>query len=195
MVLDIMIAKEHLTLPGLLKIVTIKSFFPGGLSELLLNAFPSLPFVSMPEFLPSADPLDFHWIAGFVNADGSFTLGYTKSRTHRLGATCNPRFIVTQHKRDEALLNRIESVLGCGKVYGPGKDNCLDLRVSGLSIISNKIVPFFTSHPLHGAKALDFADFCKGGGRKGPPGLWYSPLAIMNDGGHLTEAGLNELRS
>jgi len=90
----------------------------------------------------------------------------------RLGTSCNPTFKLTQHQRDVMLLNRIQSLLGCGKFYGPySESNCLDLWVSDLSMIVDKIIPFFTEYPLHGAKALDFRDFSKG-------------VSIMNQGRH-----------
>jgi LAGLIDADG endonuclease len=77
-------------------------------------------------------------------------------------------------------LERIVKSLGCGSLYF--KRTWFDLQVAGLSTITSKIVPFFTSHPLSGAKALDFRDFCKG-------------ISLMNLGGHLTEAGLAQLKS
>jgi hypothetical protein len=89
-------------------------------------------------------------------------------------------FKVTQHERDRILLSRIQSVLDCGSISSVGR-NALELRVYGLSKITDKIVPFFSQHPLHGAKALDFRDFCKG-------------IEIMNNGDHLTEAGLQQLK-
>ena len=113
-VLDLMVAKEHLTLDGLSKIVAFKSHFPQGLSLLLSQAFPSLPSIPKPEFTLSAAPLDPNWIVGFVNGDGHFTLGFQKSSSHRLGFTCKPLFKVSQHPKDAVLLERIAESLGCG---------------------------------------------------------------------------------
>jgi hypothetical protein len=167
-VLDMMVLKEHLILEGLLRIAALKAFFPLGLSLLLKNAFPSLPLGDRPEFTPSKEDLNSHWIAGFANGNSCFTFGYTKRSDYRLGATCFPRFFITQHERDEVLLNHINSALGCGEVYDVGRDS-FNLQVTGLSTLTDKIVPLFSQHPLHGAKALDFADFCKG-------------ISIMNQG-------------
>jgi hypothetical protein len=80
-------------------------------------------------------------------------------------------FKVTQHERDRALLQRIITVFDCGSISAKSSNSpVLDYRVSGLSTISNKIIPFFTAYPLHGAKALDFTDFHKG-------------ISLMNQGG------------
>ena len=171
-----MVAKQHLTFDGLAHIVAIKSLFPKGLNDSLQSAFTSLPLIERPEFLMSESPLNTSWITGFTNGDGCFSLGFQKSSTHRLGATCYPGFIITQHGRDKVLLERIATSLDCGSVSSPRADNCCYFKVTGLSIITNKIVPFFTDHRLYGAKALDFRDFHKG-------------ITIMNQGGHLTETG------
>src|SRR5271165_2252379 len=106
-VLDIMVAKQHLTLEGLLRIIAIKSHFPLGLSSMLASTFPSLPSFVKPSFIPFPDPLDSSWIAGFVNGDGSFTLGFRKRSNLRFSATCILVFSVGQQERDQFLLERI----------------------------------------------------------------------------------------
>jgi len=50
----------------------------------------------------------------------------------------------------------------------------------GWSDIDEKIIPFLNKYPVHGIKALDFADFCEA-------------AEIMKVGGHLTEEGFNKL--
>ena len=73
-------------------------------------------------FIPSTESLNPNWIAGFVNADGSFNLGYVKDSRMRLGATCNPYFDVSQHGRDRILLERIQSFLNCGSIYSASSE-------------------------------------------------------------------------
>ena len=179
-VLDLIVTKEHLTLEGLLRIVAIKSHFPMGLSELLSNAFSDLPSITKPSFISSSLPLNPDWIAGFANGDGSFSLGYRKRSVFRQGATCEPSFFIGQHPRDRVLLERIIASLDCGSVYNI-RENLLKLTIADLSTITNRVIPFFTDHLLYGAKALDFRDFSKG-------------ISIMNSKGHLTEAGLRQLK-
>jgi hypothetical protein len=74
-VLDMSAAKEHLTREGFLQILAIKSLFPKSLNETLRTAFPSIPLVKNPEFIPSSIALDPYWITGFANGDGNFSLG------------------------------------------------------------------------------------------------------------------------
>lgn len=55
------------------------------------------------------------------------------------------------------------------------------LTVSKFSEIRDKIIPFFDQFPLHGAKRLDYLDFCK--------------IANLMEGKlHLTEEGLDQIR-
>ena len=159
--------------------MALKAFFPMGLSDTLRLAFPDLPSVEKPLFIPSSEALDPYWIAGFANGDGSFALGSEPSNSPG-SFKSDPCFSIGQHARDEVLLNRVQSALRCGYLTGPNKDNCLRLQVTGISKMTDLIVPFFTAHILHGAKALDFRDFCKG-------------VTIINSGGHRTKAGMQQL--
>ena len=60
-----------------------------------------------------------------------------------LGATCFPRLTITQQERDLFLLERIVPFFGCGAIDQKTDRDVLDLRIIGLSIITNKAVPFF----------------------------------------------------
>ena len=70
-------------------------------------------------------------------------------------------------------------LLKCGKIYRRGE--AFDFKVSKLSDILNKIIPFFKKYPIFGVKALDFADFCK-------------VAELMKDKMHLTQEGLDKIR-
>lgn len=39
--------------------------------------------------------------------------------------------------------------------------NAVDFIVTKIDYIQNKIISFFKKHPIHGVKALYFADWCK----------------------------------
>jgi hypothetical protein len=71
--------------------------------------------------------------------------------------------------------------LGCGKYNPRSSQDAGDFLVTRLSDITDKILPFFTKYPLEGAKAKNYADFCKA-------------AEIMKQGRHLTEEGLEQIR-
>ena len=69
-------------------------------------------------------------------------------------------FELTQHSRDEKLMESLTKYLGCGKLAKAGED-VVRFKVVKFSYITEKIIPFFCKHPIIGAKSLDFSDLCR----------------------------------
>ena len=149
-VLDYMLADQHLNAGVLSIIAGIKALFPRGLSAKLKNAFPNFVLSKFPERSNEQIPLDPDWIAGFVNGDGSFTLGYQVNDRAKLGSTALPSFRLSQHTRDEFLLRRI--MLSFPTSYfvpaqSTQRQNWLSyLLLRSLQSINTRIIPFFTKH-------------------------------------------------
>lgn len=144
--------KEHLTLEGLNKIISIKEKMnTQQLSDELKAAFPDRPDVQRP-IVENQKVLHPLWFSGFVSGDGCFMV-----KTNRTNFSLE--FTVTQHKRDEQLMNSFSSYFGCGKCYFKG--TVINFTVTKFPEIHNKIIPFFKQHPIQGVKAKDFADFSK----------------------------------
>ena len=122
--MDIVANKEHLTELGFYKILSIKSVFPKGLPKTVLETHPNIVSIVKPEYIPSRTLLNPYWIAGFVQADGTYGLSYHQNSRRKLGYSCQASFRVTQHERDLIVLQRIIDTLGCGKIIGPysGRD-------------------------------------------------------------------------
>jgi len=105
---DLIKCKKHLTLEGLQEIVNIKASMN---TEVSLSAFPNTIPVLRPS-VPLKNSIDSFWIAGFVSGDGCFSVSLKKSKSHKLGETAFLRFIVTQHKRDQILINSFVDFFG-----------------------------------------------------------------------------------
>ena len=76
------------------------------------------------------------------------------------GYTVKLVFKITQHSRDEQIIQSFITYFECGGVYQKG--GCAkDLKVTKLSDIVDKIIPFFQQHKIKGVKHKDFEDFCK----------------------------------
>jgi len=71
--------------------------------------------------------------------------------------------------------------LDCGNVYFDKTNLTFDYRVTKLSDLLNKIIPFFKEFPIQGSKRLDFDDFCL-------------IAKIMERKEHLTSEGLEQIR-
>ena len=173
-----MLNKEHLTKDGLTKIVAIKASMNRGLSEELKLAFPDVVPVVRPlvENKKISDP---NWLAGFTSAEGCFFINTQAKNAYSLGFQVILVFGVTQHSRDEKLMRSLIEYFDCGNIIQRGE--AFDFRVTKLSDIENKIIPFFKKFQIYGVKALEFADWCK-------------VAEIMKQKKHLTAEGLEQIR-
>ncbi len=101
--------KEHLTKEGLYQIISLKTSLNLGLSEELKLSFPSIistlrPLVQDPKI---KDP---YWMAGFIEAEGSFGIKFSKSNTTKSGYNVYLQFNIVQHIRDEILLKKHKTI-------------------------------------------------------------------------------------
>jgi hypothetical protein len=142
--MDMIVKKEHLTREGFVKILSIKSVFPKGLSSKVLESYKNVSPIVKPIFKSNTELLHPNWIAGFIQADGSFGLNYTKQIRMKLGYTCQPQFRICQHKRDLIVLNRIITTMGCGTLMKPtGYRDEYNFSVANLKELLTIVIPFF----------------------------------------------------
>lgn len=149
----ILVNKEHLTIEGLHKVVSIRASMNLGLTEVLTETFPntipeSRPTVETPEFI---DP---NWLVGFTDGDGCFLIHVQNSPKSKSGKQVKIKFQVSQHERDIALFKSIILNLKCGTIQTFG--NYLHLSVTRFEDIINIIIPLFKKYRLQGSKRRDF---------------------------------------
>jgi hypothetical protein len=181
-VLDIMSTKGHLTLEGLLKIVALKAHFKWGLSELLVTNFPNLIPAIKPSFEPNLSLMNINWLCGFINGDGSFGLRIRHNIKYALGASCDVIISISQDEVSLVTLENIVTFLGIGKIRKDSSNRTIYVYFLGSLKDINIFINKFKEVKLLGAKALDYADFCKG-------------IEIINNKEHLTREGLNKLEA
>ena len=124
--------------------------------------------------------LDAQWIAGFVDGEGCFHVGINPHKEMTAGFQVLPEFTVVQHQRDVQVLHALKSYFGCGVVRVNHGDR-MAYRVRGIKDLSERIVPFFTEHPLKTKKNVDFIKF-------------RHVLQKIQAGSHLTAEGIDEIR-
>lgn len=172
--------KEHLTLNGLKKIVTIRASMNRGLTTVLITAFPDL--VPAPkQKIVDQEIYDPNLLSGFVAAEGSFMVSLKKSPHVRVGFSVWLRFSVSQDSRDAEFMASLVNYFGCGKYYLAKNRESGDFVVQNFSDIWNKIIPFFDKHQILGVKAKDFED-------------WKIAAKLVAEKEHLTESGLEKIR-
>lgn len=110
-------------------------------------------------------------MAGFTSGEGCFGINVTNYQYVSM------RFRVTQHIRDKALLESLNSYLACGN-YSEGKNKKHgQYKCYKFYYIRNLIIPFFNQYNVVGVKAIYFQDGCK-------------VADIIKTGKHLTVPGL-----
>jgi hypothetical protein len=169
--------KEHLSLEGLTKLLAIRASLNLGLSTELKSEFAHIIPITRP-LVPQTKTFDPYWLVGFTSAEGCFLIDVYKAQT-KLGEAVKLVFQLTQHSRDEELMNKLVEYFGCGSVHI--NDNILNYRVKKFSDLTDKIIPIFQKYPILGVKAQDYKDFCE-------------VANIMKEKGHLTIEGLNQIK-
>lgn len=159
-VIDLKIKKEHLTLPGLLKIIALKAHSPFELSPKMLDHFPNYTPLEAPKYSPNFINMNIHWIFGFMNADGHFIINIKKNQNTKSGKSIHFLIQITQHNKSLIVLEEIKKFIGAGKIYSAGSDkNISNLKITNLLEIK-KFIELFREANLQGAKAIDYSDFC-----------------------------------
>lgn len=105
--IDLIKSKEHLTFEGLKKLISIKGSINWGLPAELKEAFPEIICVDRPLII-NEKFLDPNWLVGFTSGEGCFYVDILKSKA-KLGVQVQLVFSLTQHNRDEALMNSLIS--------------------------------------------------------------------------------------
>ncbi len=95
-------------------------------------------------------------MSGFTSGEGCFSVAVYK--TPNKVEAVRLTFIVTQHTRDEALLESFVTYFGCGQCYTDKNKDIISYKCSKFVDIYDKIIPFFVKHRVEGVKFLDYTD-------------------------------------
>ena len=143
-VIKMMQRKEHISKEGLLAILSLRASMNLGLSGSLKAAFPDI----IPAPRPRVDNISIphgEWLAGFTSGEGCFYISVTKSLTNVCEFKVQSIFQITQHIRDERLIQSLISYLDCGKLV-TSSDNKVQFRVEKFSDNFEKIIKFFDNY-------------------------------------------------
>jgi hypothetical protein len=105
--------------------------------------------------------LEPHWVVGFVDGEGCFSVSIHRNPNARTtgGWQLHPVFHVYQHVRYRATLEKLISFFGCGRLRPKGpKSDVWTFAVDALRDQEGHVLPFFERHPLE-VKEADFRNF------------------------------------
>ena len=127
--------------------------------------------------------LDPHWVAGFVDGEGCFSVSIHRNPRYArrsFGWQIHPVFQVSQHRAHRAVLEELVSVFDCGRVRSKGASSpVMVFAVEANADLRGKVIPFFERYPLI-VKRDDFRRFA-------------AILAGLAAGEHFTKDGFERL--
>ncbi len=127
------------------------------------------------------------YVCGFVDGEGSFTIGIAKHKTKKLGLDARLHFEIELRLDDRNILEDIQDTLECGRLYELnyeryGWNPHIKFKVSSIKEIEEKVIPFFQKHSLRGKKRHSFK-------------LWVQAANLFYKKEHLTKNGIIKLRN
>lgn len=105
--------------------------------------------------------LSGEYIAGFVQADGSFSVRLaSKTRNNKQYLHLSLVFTIVQNQKHKDLILEIQKKFGgIGHWYLNKADKTIRYQVSSQKDFINVIIPFFMEHQLRSGKLLSFLHF------------------------------------
>jgi LAGLIDADG endonuclease len=168
------------------------SFISNWSSTFLLSVLPIIPKINLPS-KNNNDPvhsnkkntpnskLNSFFITGFMDGEGCFAINIYKA-TFPIGWSVGLIFMLVakNNPANFTMFEEIKNFFGVGNVKVE-KNGVSNYIIRSIKLI-NKFIEKFEETQLLGAKALDYAYFCKA--------VW-----LMNNKSHLTPVGLAEFKA
>jgi hypothetical protein len=126
------------------------------------------------------------YVAGFIDGEGCFTIVISKHATKKLGLDARLHFQIEVRADDLEILQSIQETLQCGRLYHLnyeryGLNPHVELKVSSLRDIIDKLIPFLSQHPLRAKKKHSYRYFLQA-------------VELFKKKEHLTPKGIEHLR-
>lgn len=120
-----------------------------------------------------------HYIAGFVDGEGSFNVPFRRERDRALPWRVSLSFNVSQIGPEAPSL--LQQVFDAGTVRGRG-DGVFYFEVTRPTELEARVFPFFDRYPLRGPKARDLA-------------IFREITRLVRSGRHLSPSGIEHILS
>lgn len=130
--------------------------------------------------------LNPYYISGLVDGEGCFCISLNKHKNGRIEVRL--LFEIELREDDRAILERVRSSLECGNIYKLDYERYkkwkphVKYKVSNISDITQKAIPFFEKYPLQAKKKYDFKVFSK-----------VAKMILNKE--HLTKTGIEKIKN
>jgi hypothetical protein len=112
------------------------------------------------------------WVIGFVDGEGCFSIGFVRQPRregrsgYRTGYQVAHELAVTQGAQSVHCLHELEEFFGMGQVipnrrYDNHREHLYRYVVRRRADLLERIIPFFSRHPMHSSKQRNFEKFAR----------------------------------
>ena len=178
---NLMVKGVHLSPEGVEDILSIKASINKGLTPELYHIYPHIVPVKRPEIDCSSLTVNWDWLLGFIEAEGSFFCLIRPNLTHLIQYQVTLSFVLSQDNRDLNLMVKIQEYLGFGIINNAATRSITQLTVTKRADLNTLITFFQDKGGLFGNKRFDLKDFIK-------------IQEIVNSNAHKTEKGLEDIK-
>ncbi|MDP3975307.1 MAG: LAGLIDADG family homing endonuclease [bacterium] len=110
--------------------------------------------------------LNPHYVAGFIDGEGSFSVSIGKHKTLKRRMEIRPEFEIELRADDREILERILITIGCGRIYDLSYERYgwyphVKYKIGGRKDMVKYLFPFLDRYPLQAKKLKDYKSFKK----------------------------------
>ncbi len=110
--------------------------------------------------------LNPHYIAGFIDGEGSFSVSIGKHKTLKRGLEVRIEFSIEVRADDRNIIKRIRQVIGCGNIYNipyrkQGWYPHVKYKIGSRKDLVNYLFPLLDKYPLQAKKKQSYEIFKK----------------------------------
>lgn len=125
------------------------------------------------------------YIAGFIDAEGSFSISVGKNKTTSRGLEVRPEFEVELRADDQEILERLLITIGCGKIYDCSYERYgwyphVKYKITSIKDMKKYLFPFLDKTSLQAKKVKTY-------------NLFKEIVMMMYKKEHLTDQGFKKI--
>ncbi len=133
-----------------------------------------------------AELLHPQYVAGFVDGEGSFVVGFGRHKTLKRGIEVRVQFSIELRADDYEILHRIMKTIGCGKIYDASYDRYgwyphVTYKIGSTKDMERYLIPFFDRTPLQAKKREVYR-------------IFREIVLMFRRKEHLTDAGFQKIQ-
>ena len=126
-----------------------------------------------------------HYVVGFIDGEGSFSVSVNKHRTMKSGIEVKPEFEIELRADDREILERVMETIGCGILYDCSYERYgwfphVKYKITSTKDMEKYLFPFLDRYPLQAKKRQVYK-------------LFRTIILLMRSGEHRTERGISQI--